>query len=195
MDDSALGQTARSTGAAICTALQGLHAESVRYWEALDTPTFLAPIGDAWSPADNVRHLTKSMRAVTRGLRLPRFLLLLAFRRARAPSRSYDTIREIYRARLAQGASAGRFAPRPRAAPIDPEAERVRTMAYHATAVADLCDAIARWSERMLDARQLPHPLLGSLTVREMLLFTVYHNRHHLENVQRRLASSSADAT
>jgi hypothetical protein len=190
MDDSALEDVARSTGRAIQSALQALHEESVRYWDLLDTATFLAPIGDAWSPADNVRHLTKSMRAATQGLRAPRFLLRFAFGRVMSPSRSYATIREIYRARLAQGASAGRFAPRPRPAPTDPEAERARIMAYHATAVAGLGHAITRWPERALDARQLPHPLLGSLTVREMLLFTVYHNRHHLENVQRRLAAA-----
>jgi hypothetical protein len=32
----------------------------------------------------------------------------------------------------------------------------------------------------------MPHPLLGKLTVREMLLFTLYHNLHHVQNVARR---------
>lgn len=149
-----------STGGAIQSALKALHRESVEYWDSLDTGTFLTPIGDAWSPADNFRHLTKSMRAVTQGLRVPRVVLCFAFGRASAPSRPYASVREIYRALLTQGASVGRFAPRPQAAPSSPEA-----------------------------ARRLPHPLLGRLTIREMLLFTVYHNRHHLENVQRRFAS------
>jgi hypothetical protein len=33
---------------------------------------------------------------------------------------------------------------------------------------------------------RLPHPLLGKLTVREMLFFTVYHNAHHLDQVASR---------
>lgn len=184
-----------STRTSIQTALADLHVGSVSYWDSLDTSTFVAPIGEAWSPADNVRHLTTSMRAVTRGMRMPRLFLLLAFRRPSAPSRPYDIIRDTYRARLAQGASAGRFAPRPRALPADATAERARIMSHHAMAVTDLCDVIARWPERALDGRQLPHPLLGPLTVREMLLFTVYHNRHHLENVQRRLASRVPPST
>jgi hypothetical protein len=179
-----------STGTSIQSALTELHADSVSYWESFDTPTFLAPIGDAWSPADNVRHLTTSMRAVTRGLRMPRLFLRIAFGRSPSPSRPYAAVRDVYRARLAQGASAGRFAPRPRDAAVDSHAERARIMSHHAIAVTALCDVIARWPEPALDARQLPHPLLGPLTVREMLLFTVYHNRHHLENVQRRLASA-----
>lgn len=178
-----------STGTSIQTALREVHTASVSYWETFDSPTFLASIGDAWSPADNVRHLTSSMRAVTRGMRMPRLFLLVAFGRSTSPSRPFATVREVYRARLAHGASAGRFAPRPRDAAVDPHAERARIMSEHAMAVTALCDVVAQWPEAALDARRLPHPLLGPLTVREMLLFTVYHNRHHLENVQRRLAT------
>jgi hypothetical protein len=184
-----------STGTSIRTALSELHAGSVTYWETFDTPTFLAPIGDAWSPADNVRHLTISMRAVARGMRLPRVFLLLAFGRPTFPSRSFDVMRDTYRARLAEGASAGRYAPRPREESVDPHAERARIMSHHAMAVSAIGDIITRWSESALDASRLPHPLLGPLTVREMLLFTVYHNRHHLENVQRRLASPVLSTT
>jgi uncharacterized damage-inducible protein DinB len=38
---------------------------------------------------------------------------------------------------------------------------------------------VERWSEKELDKRQLPHPLMGKLTLREMLFFTHYHTLHH----------------
>jgi hypothetical protein len=60
------------TGPEIAAALQALHAESVQYWSTFNTPAFFAPFGTDWSPADNVRHLTKAMRAVTVGLKMPR---------------------------------------------------------------------------------------------------------------------------
>ncbi len=45
------------------------------------------------------------------------------------------------------------------------------------------------FSEAQLDALILPHPLLGKLTLREMLYFTIYHVQHHekqaLHNIQR----------
>ena len=43
------------------------------------------------------------------------------------------------------------------------------------------------WSERALDRYRLPHPLLGRLTVREMLLFTLYHSVHHFSLVSTRV--------
>lgn len=174
----------------ICRELKKLHAESVEYWSILQTPLFLAPIGDAWSPADNVRHLTKSIRAVSRGLALPRLFVRIAFRTTSRTSRSYDEMRRDYRSTLEKGGKAGRFAPSERPAPLDPESERAQIMSYHKTAVTELCSAISRWSERDLDRFQLPHPLLGPLTVREMLLFTLYHNSHHVEGVRQRLVNA-----
>jgi hypothetical protein len=175
------------SGADIRAALRALHEESVRYWSAMDTATFLAPLGEAWSPAENVRHLTKSVRAVTRGLHVPRLLLLLRFGRGRnGSSRTFVEMRETYRARLALGADAGAYGPGPRRPEPDADAERARIMSHHAQALAGLGAAIERWPEPALDRRRLPHPLLGLITVREMLFFTLYHNRHHLENVRRR---------
>ena len=179
------------SGPEIAQALLAVHAASVTYWRSFDTATFLAPIGEAWSPADNVRHLTKSIRAVATGLRLPSLVVRLRFGGASAPSRDFSTMRETYRARLAQGANAGKYAPDVRLAPADPEAERSRVMRYHAIAVEEMCRHISRWSERSLDRCRLPHPLLGTLTVREMLFFTLVHTQHHIENVRRRLAATT----
>ena len=36
-----------------------------------------------------------------------------------------------------------------------------------------------KWQENEMDLYQLPHPLLGNLTVREILYFTIYHNLRH----------------
>lgn len=181
-----------SSGGEIASALRALHAESVAYWDAFPTERFLAPIGAAWSPADNVRHLTKSMRAVTIGLGMPRWMLWVLFRKPARPSRTYAEMRETYLARLSKGADAGRFAPEPRAAAPDPERERRRIMEYHRVAVEEMVTRIEQWPEGALDRRQLPHPLLGPLTVREMLFFTLYHNRHHVDVVKRRLATEGS---
>lgn len=186
------------TGAELRTALAEVHRKSVGYWESFDTAAFLAPIGDAWSPAENVRHLTKSMRAVTQGLHMPSPVLWILSAQAflvrgpQGPSRPYAEVREAYQARLAKGADAGRFSPGKRPVPSDPAAERARVMTFHATALSALDAAIARWSERRLDVWTLPHPLMGPLTVREMLCFTVYHNQHHVENVRRRVGAAPA---
>ena len=43
-----------------------------------------------------------------------------------------------------------------------------------------------RWPKGSLDKYQLPHPLLGKITVREMLYFTIYHTQHHRKILEER---------
>lgn len=38
-----------------------------------------------------------------------------------------------------------------------------------------------------LDKYILPHPLLGKLTIREMMYFTIYHVEHHKKLTERGL--------
>ena len=169
--------------------LRRVHVESAAYWRGYATPEFFMPSAPGiWSAADQVRHLTKSIRPVTSALGLPRVVLRLLFGRARAPSRLYTALRADYHAALALGAHAGRFAPRPLVA-IDgavAESTRARIMDHHRSAVDALCRSAERWPEASLDAIRLPHPLLGRLTVREMLAFTLYHNLHHVQVAERR---------
>lgn len=60
-------------------------------------------------------------------------------------------------------------------------------MAGLSAAVEDFARRIENWSEADLDRYRLPHPLLGKLTVRDMLLFTVQHLAHHASKVEERL--------
>jgi hypothetical protein len=178
------------TGPEIVAALHHHQAEAAPFFAALPLDVFLAPQGDRWSPCDHLRHLTKSMRAVTQGLGQPRIALGLLFGPTWRPSRDFEALRNVYRGELDAGAQAGRFAPRPESPEGDRQAYRARVLDRWNAAEAALEGAIARWREGPLDRYRLPHPVLGKLTVREMLFFTAYHNAHHARLVAGRLASS-----
>lgn len=166
--------------------LDRLHAEIADYAGSFATAEFLAPQGEAWSPAGHLRHLIRSVRAVARGMGLPKLLLGLRFGVSRRPSRSFAEVRELYRAALAGGAQAGSFGPSQRTVEMPDEEWRSLIMERWALAGRELGEALGRWSERALDRYRLPHPILGKLTVREMLYFTLYHNAHHARRVAER---------
>lgn len=176
----------------VLAELAKLHHASGSYWSSFSTLEFLAPIGSGWSPADTVRHLSKAIWPVAQGLRAPRFVHALLFGRPRRPSRSYAEIRDAYRARLERGLDAGRFAPRPQPPPADGEGFRAGVMERHERVAATLAASLRRWPEEALDRYRMPHPVLGKLTARELLLFTLYHNLHHVLVVERRLAEHRA---
>ena len=39
-------------------------------------------------------------------------------------------------------------------------------------------------TEEELDTYLIPHPLIGKMTLRELLFFTVYHIGHHLKTIK-----------
>lgn len=173
-------------GADIVRELRALHARSRDFWSSFSTPELFHPLGDAWSPADNIRHLLKSNRPVLRALSTPKILLLARFGAGLRPSRTYTEVRERYLARLAEGVTAGRFTPKPLAGSEQTEEQRRSLMADLDQVSASLTGAVSGWREWQLDRLCLPHPALGRMTVREMLFFTLYHNLHHVRNVERR---------
>ncbi|HWM93007.1 MAG TPA: DinB family protein [Thermoanaerobaculia bacterium] len=176
-----------SGGADIVRELRALHAQSRDFWNSFSTPDFFSPLGDAWSPADNVRHLLKSNRPVARALGMPKALLLIRFGAGLRDSRTYPEVRERYLAALASGVQAGRFAPKPLEASDQTEEQRSSLMASLDEVSESLTRSVSGWREWPLDRLRLPHPALGRLTVREMLFFTLYHNLHHVQNVARRI--------
>lgn len=130
-----------------------------------------------WSPAQQTEHLVKSVRPVTLAFGLPKFILPLLFGRSNRPGRSYDELVIRYKTKLAAGGRASRpFVPG------TPTNLKSLYLQLERT-VNKLGKRVNRFSEDQLDTLMLPHPLLGKLTLREMLYFTAYHARHHQESI------------
>lgn len=176
---------------ALRRSLATLHGEIHTMASALPLEEFHAPQGEHWSPAVHLRHLVTANRALAKGMATPKLLLALRFGLSRRPSRSYEEVREVYRAALAAGGEArGRWDPATR--PIDLEPAELRRLILDRWQAAgeELQKASAPWSERALDRHQAKHPLLGKMTVRELLYFTLYHNAHHARRIVERSPSA-----
>jgi len=138
----------------------------------------LSPQGK-WSPVQQLDHIIKSVTPVAIAFSLPAFLLKMFFGSANRPSKSYDALVEKYRSRLASGGKApGRFIPKN-------NQTRVKELsASLLKKIHSLSKKIDSFQEEQLDQLILPHPLLGKLTLREMLYFTIYHVQHHQKQVE-----------
>ncbi|MFB9995537.1 DinB family protein [Deinococcus oregonensis] len=155
------------------------------FFAGLSSQQFTQGNAETWSPAHHLHHLTISNQPVAYALSLPRDRL--PARDAAQPSRSYADIRAFYREVLTTGVKAsGRFLP-------DPQGTQAELITHYRGSI-DLLDhdLTAYWNDVDLDAFTLAHPVLGPLSVREMLLFTLYHNAHHLAGVQNRTQMENA---
>lgn len=134
-----------------------------------------------WSPAQHLEHIRMSVRPVATALLVPRWFLRWRFGTPNRPPRSYEALVQRYKEKLAAGGKA----PSP-FTPLEIRAGQVvQTSEALLRSVHRLCERTQRWSDLDLDRYLLPHPLLGRLTIREMLFFTIHHAQHHKALVER----------
>jgi len=137
---------------------------------------------EAWKAGQHLLHLIKSTKPLTKGLAFPRLVLRFKFGRVKQPSRDYEGKIAFYQDGLKKGGRAtGGYVPRETKA-----VEKDKMIDRFKGEIDGLIKAIECWNDSKLDKAQLPHPLLGNLTVREMLYFTIYHMEHHLNILKER---------
>jgi len=86
----------------------------------------------------------------------------------------------MYKAEIAKGAQAsGRFLPDQQSPAEGAEEKKTELLERWSKASTDLVLVAEKWNDSELDEYLLPHPLIGKLTIREMLFFTIYHNLRH----------------
>ena len=123
-------------------------------------------------------------------------LLRILFGTARKPSRPYTKLIEEYRVATEQGGGAGQTTPEPASVLGNDARKRVELMSRRRELTEQFWNAVESWRDADLDRYRLPHPLMGKVTLREMLFFSLYHSYHHVRNVATRLQSvASAPAS
>lgn len=136
---------------------------------------------DKWTPAQHLEHIQRAVRPVTLAMLVPKWFLRWRFGKPNRAPRDYDALVARYKEKLAAGGKAsGRFVP-----PVVAAGAVEQISASLQRIVNTLVRRVNGWSEADLDHYLLPHPLLGKLTVREMLFFTMYHVEHHQALVER----------
>jgi hypothetical protein len=168
----------------ITHALEAQSLELEAFLKAIPSSQFFEGSNESWSPAHHTRHVIQAIDLLTYGLTTPE-------RQRPAPegtcSKTYTEIRDAYRTALGDGVQVG-----------GPFVPLLQTRSDHATyqseiiaglqhAIRQFSGALSGWPEERLDSFTLKHPLLGPLTIREMALFTLYHNEHHRAGIEKRL--------
>jgi hypothetical protein len=171
----------------LTTQLTEKHKAFAEAIAALDSKDFTTSTNGKWTPGQQLLHIYVSMAAVTQALGLPKILPRLLFGKANRPLRDYDGVVAAYHAKLGAGGKAsGKYDVKP----VDANQQQaLKSKMQHK--VQKLTDSINTFSEEQLDTLMLPHPLLGKMTIREMLYFTLYHVQHHHEVTLKNLPTTA----
>jgi hypothetical protein len=161
-------------------ALQEKHQAFFTLVSMLSTQQFEKAEAGKWSAAQQFDHIIKAVDAVLLVFKFPRFVPKLLFGKANRPSRSYDEVVGKYQKVLGEGAKAGKgFIP-----PVIQFAQKEALLKKYQQVIDKLLKGVSGMSESDLDTLVVPHPLLGKMTMRELLYFTLYHVQHHHNSVE-----------
>jgi len=167
----------------IIPRLKESHSSFVKYIDGLTDDEFLYKYQEKWTAGQQLEHIYLAVRPVVLAFKLPKFLIGTIFGQAKHSGRTYDELVKKYQYVLQNGGKSSRpFVPKNVKA-----TQKEKLIKALTDKVTALCSGVETCSEQELDTLVLPHPLLGKLTMREMLYFTIYHVGHHHQAVKRNL--------
>ncbi|HMQ05861.1 MAG TPA: DinB family protein [Saprospiraceae bacterium] len=162
------------------------HSAFIDFIDDLTFDEFLVSNRGKWTPGQQLDHILLSVRPVRMVISLPKILLKFLWGKANRKSRTYDELVKKYQYKLEMGGRAsGRFIPKK--VTFEKKHYVIKKLKKE---IVTLRTKLERFSEDELDYYVIPHPLLGKLTAREMLYFTIYHVEHHNKLTERDLKNN-----
>ncbi len=161
----------------LIVALREKHESFSKYIQSLSDSNFETALPEKWSAGQQMEHIQLAVKPLNLAFWLPKFVLKMNFGTANRASRTYEGLVEKYNQKLASGGRASRpFVPK-----SVPLSRRNEVLKSYEKTIQKFLKRVAKLNESDLDLYVIPHPLLGKLTLREMLYFTLHHVEHHAQ--------------
>jgi DNA-directed RNA polymerase subunit L len=143
---------------------------------------YFAPFGEKWSMAGNLEHLILTNTAMSKTFSYPKEALAAQFGKAERPSLTGPEIIGKYLLVLGKMKIKAPPAYSPQAS--TPQSKTVLLKMWDDVELA-FQNNLKNWSDEDLDTYRIPHPAMGNLNLREMVLFAIYHTNHHLKAMKK----------
>lgn len=132
-----------------------------------------------WNINKHIHHLVDSLQLLNNALSFPRFVLKYKFGTNNRECRDYETVVKNYRKKLKENNEKVISFNKANKKPLLKDKKRLLTLLQ--IQQKKLQYKTKKISEKNLDTLVIPHPLMGKMTVREIIMWTAYHTEHHLE--------------
>ena len=138
-----------------------------------------------WSAGQGLDHINKVISKISFALSMPKWILKFRYGISNRASRPYDELRRLYLIRINDGASS----------PTEfiPKQASYKMQTHDCNKCISLIEKVLiridKLSEYDLDMLLLPHPILGEITLREMMYFCKFHVEIHEDICRKNLNS------
>jgi hypothetical protein len=172
------------TNQLIIKELSERHIIFVDYILSLSYKEFMYSFQNKWTAGQQMDHIFRATSILPLAFNMPKFITGFIFGKTKRSTMEYDELVQKYVSKLEKGAKAATlFIPGK-----IPYSYRIDLADKLLKKISGINSAIDIISEQELDLYMLPHPILGRVTYREMLYFTMYHVNHHYALTKRHVA-------
>jgi len=142
----------------LIASLKDANQRVTKWFTEIPANDFFTREGEVWSASDNVDHLIKSHKPISKALKLPKFTLQASFGKPERQSRPYEEICRIYRDEIAKGTQAsGRYLSNQKNPVAEgTELKKMELLEQWSEASTELVSVAEKWNESELDGYQLP---------------------------------------
>ncbi len=158
----------------IAERLTNNYSGFTNYMNGLSDSDFHYANGRSWSAEQQLAHIALCVAPLVHVFGMEKIAITQAFGTTERGSRTYEQLLTDYLAKLQAGGKApDRFVPN-----NNPQDRTVLCEELNKL-INTLTTRVNTFTEPELDTLCIPHPLLGCLTLREMLYNAIYHVTHH----------------
>ena len=131
-----------------------------------------------WTTGQHCIHLIQSTKPLNKALSIPKFILQYKFGKANRPTRTYDEVVSRYLEKLTKlnGKVVSPYSNNMPATPPNGKKNIILELTYQKDI---LLKKLNKLSEAQLDKYLIPHPAMGRMLLREIIMWSAYHVEHH----------------
>ncbi|RKE94753.1 DinB family protein [Ichthyenterobacterium magnum] len=166
----------------IVNLLEDKHQDLINWLENHDEDKWETGPNGKWTTGQHVLHLLQSIKPLNDALSMPKFMLRYKFGKSNRDLRNYDAIVNRYQERLVEAQGKTYKGSQNMKIP------KLKDKAYILTRLQvenkKLQAKTLRWKDEALNDYILPHPLMGKMPIRELMMWTAHHVEHHTNTLK-----------
>ncbi|WP_299228787.1 DinB family protein [uncultured Psychroserpens sp.] len=168
---------------AIVNLIEEKNSALIAWLERHDNEKWLEGPNNKWTTGQHALHLLQSIKPLNNALSLPKVLLRYKYGTNNREVRDYDTVVKRYKERLSNVKEGATFK-----ASRNMKVPSIKEKAYLLNRLQveskKLQYKTRKISDEQLDHLILPHPLMGKMPVREIIMWTAHHIEHHTNTLK-----------
>ncbi|WCO03006.1 DinB family protein [Psychroserpens ponticola] len=135
-----------------------------------------------WTTGQHALHLLQSIKPLNSALSMPKFVLRYKFGKTNRGLRDYQTVINRYQERL-KDVKGKTYGPS-KNMEIPALTEKQYLLDRLQVESKKLQYKTRKISDKNLDSLILPHPLMGKMPIREIIMWTAHHIEHHTKTLK-----------